>query len=96
LRLCVTPYIAGAALDFAAGLLNPSAKALFLISAVAASLGGMSGFAWGPQLVRGEPGPPGQPGPVTIARSWPWIIAAAIVSAVYIVVLGPGIKFKAG
>jgi hypothetical protein len=68
--LMLIPYFAGAVLSLSAGLLNPQAKALILISAVAASLGGMSGLAWGPQLLRDPHWLVSSSAPVAIPRHW--------------------------
>jgi hypothetical protein len=47
----LTSYVVGCALYVAAGLLNPAGLKLVAASAVATSLGGTSGFAWGPQCL---------------------------------------------
>ena len=86
------PYVAGAALSVIAGALNPQARALMLISAVAASLGGNSGLAWGPQLLHDPRWLVSSAKPVAIPRHWGWIIAGLLVAVVFVVVLGPGIK----
>jgi hypothetical protein len=92
--LCLVPFFGGALLYVAAGALNPASKALLLISAVAGSLGGASGLAWGPQLLRGKPAAAPDQQPRPIPRSWPWIVSGAIVTAAFIAILGPGIRFK--
>jgi hypothetical protein len=91
--LMLIPYLAGALMGVLAGLLNPQAKALLLISAVAASLGGLSGLAWGPQLLR-DPHwlIAGAGGPVAIPRHWGWIIVGLLVAAGFVAVLGPGLR----
>jgi hypothetical protein len=48
-------YFAGGTVAIVAGMFDPSAAALLLISAAAASLGGTSGLLWGPQLLRNPP-----------------------------------------
>ena len=93
-RLTVVPYIAGGMLYVTAGLLNPESPWLVLISAAAASFGGASALAWMAQLLRNrERFPPGAAPAESIARSWPWLIAGAIVALLFIAVLGPGIRF---
>ena len=93
-RLTVVPYIAGGMLYVTAGLLNPESPWLVLISAAAASFGGASALAWMAQLLRNrERYPPAARRPLGIARSWPWLIAGAIVALLFIAVLGPGIRF---
>jgi hypothetical protein len=90
--LMLIPYFTGAVLSLSAGLLNSQAKSLILISAVAASLGGMSGLAWGPQLLR-DPRWPASPGPpAAIRRDWAWVFAGLLAGVVFIAVLGPGLK----
>ena len=93
-KLTVVPYIAGGVLYVAAGLLNPESPMLVLISAAAASFGGASALAWMAQLLRNrERYPPGAAPAESIARSWPWLFAGAIVALFFIAVLGPGIRF---
>lgn len=74
-----------------AGPFEPGGALIVLISGVAASLGGTSGLAWGPQLVHdrrlGEPR--GQS--LGVTRDWRWIVAGAIAAAVFIFVLGHGL-----
>jgi hypothetical protein len=87
----LTAYAVGGLLSLAAGLFEPGGALIVLISGVAASLGGTSGLAWGPQLLNdsrlGEPR-----GPVlNITRDWDWIVAGAAVAIVFVFVLGPGV-----
>jgi hypothetical protein len=96
LGLATVSYIAGGTLSLLAGFLNPSGLALVAISGAAASLGGTSGLAWGPQMLRGSPtpvanAPPSDP--EAIARSWPVIALAVAMSILFIVILGPGVRF---
>jgi hypothetical protein len=91
--LMLVPYVAGAIMSVVAGALNPEAKALILISAVAASLGGMSGLAWGPQMLRDPHWLASSKPPAAIPRHWGWITAGVLVAVVFAVVLGPGLKF---
>ena len=90
--LMLIPYFAGAALSVIAGTLNPQAKALMLISAVAASLGGASGLAWGPQLLRDPRWLVSATAPAAIPRHWGWIVAGLLVAIAFVVILGPGLK----
>jgi len=91
-----TPYLVGCALYVVAGLLNPAGLMLVAVSAVASSLGGTSGFAWGPQLLH-DPDIPSATGPVpALARNWGWVAAAAVVGLAFIIVLGPGVHFHPG
>jgi hypothetical protein len=92
----LTPYLVGAALYVAAGLLNPAGLMLVAISAAASSLGGTSGFLWGPQLLR-DPDIPSASGPVeALTRSWGWIALAGLVGTAFVAVLGPGVHFGPG
>jgi hypothetical protein len=91
-RFGVIAYVVGAALSLGAGLLNPAGAALIAMSGAAASLGGASGLAWGPQLLRGRAAPVGTPAePVSIGRSWPVIALGVVVATVFISLLGPGV-----
>jgi hypothetical protein len=60
-----------------------------LISAAAAAFGGTSLLAWYPPLPRPPLATTGAP--LGVARSVPWIAAAAFVMAFFVFVLGPGI-----
>lgn len=90
--LMLIPYAAGAIMGLMAGVLNPQAKALLLISAVAASLGGLSGLAWGPQLLRDPHWLVAPITPAAIPRHWGWIVAGLLVAAGFVAVLGPGVR----
>jgi hypothetical protein len=90
----LTPYFVGTALYVVAGLRNPAGLALVAFSAVAASLGGTSGFAWGPLLLY-DPDIPSASGQVTaLSRSWGWVALAGLVGLTFVIVLGPGIHFR--
>jgi len=73
-----------------AGLLNPLGMKIVLISAAAASLGGTSLLAWYPAIPR-APSSFATDAPLEITRGIPWIVAAVIVTAIFVLVLGPGI-----
>ena len=90
----LTPYLVGSALYVVAGLRNPAGLMLVLISALAASLGGTSGFAWGPQLLH-DPDIPSASGHLTtLSRSWAWVALASLLGMAFVAVLGPGIHFR--
>jgi len=96
LQLATVSYIAGGALSLLAGFRNPAGVALVAISGAAASLGGTSGLAWGPQMLRGTPTASVDPPaiePQVIVRSWTVIAIAAAASAVFILILGHGVHF---
>jgi hypothetical protein len=91
-RYTLVSYIAIGALAISGGIFEPGGVFVVLISAAAASLGGMSALAWGPQMLHdrrlGEP--PEEP--LQVARDARWIIAAALVTIVWVTVLGPGLS----
>jgi hypothetical protein len=93
LTLMLVPYFTGAALYLVAGAFNPAGFMLLAISAAAASLGGTSGLAWGPQYLRGNIIPRANVPPAAILRNTGWIVAAAGIGLVFVAMLGPGITF---
>ena len=94
-RYTLTAYVVGGLLSLAAGAFEPGGALIVLISGVAASLGGTSGLAWGPQLLHdtriGEPEDP----PLLINRDWRWIAAGAVCAVVFVFVLGHGVRLDA-
>lgn len=90
-RYTLTAYAVGGLLSLAAGLFEPGGAFIVLISGVAASLGGASALAWGPQLLRdprlGEPAEPA----LRVTRDWRWIVAGAVAAVVFVFVLGHGV-----
>ena len=92
--LMLVPFGVGAALYIGAGMLHPDGALLLLISAAASSLGGTSGLAWGPQLLRGRriAGYDGEL--VRLPRSRVWLTAGVLVTVAFVAVLGPGIQFR--
>lgn len=94
-RYTLTAYVVGGLLSLAAGAFEPGGALIVLISGVAASLGGTSGLAWGPQLLRdtriGEPEDP----PLLINRDWRWIAAGAVGAVVFVFILGHGVRLDA-
>jgi hypothetical protein len=93
LTLMLVPYVTGAALYLVAGAFNPAGLWLLAISGAAASLGGTSGLAWGPQYLRGTIIPRATLPATAIPRSIGWILTAAGVALVFVAILGPGINF---
>ena len=90
-RYTLVAYGTGGLLSVAAGLLEPGGVVLVLISGLAASLGGTSALAWGPQLLH-DPrlGMPTDT-PLRVTRDVRWIVVAALVAIAFVLVLGPGI-----
>lgn len=94
-RLMLAPYLAGGALYVSAGLLNPQSFALVLVSAAAASFGGTSALAWMHNLLRSPRwSPEGATEPFAPPASRPWAIAALVIAALFIGVLGPSVKWS--
>jgi len=91
-RYTLIAYFTGAILYVAAGSRDPGGFAILLISGVAASLGGTSGLAWGPQLLKDPAlGPPTDPLP-PLGRDWRWVGAATLGAGLFVFLLGPGIR----
>lgn len=94
-KLSLLAYFTGAILYGVAGLMNPGGALLLLTSAVAASLGGTSGLAWGPEFLRApRDWPSSGPSPIRIARDARLVVGATAVAIVFIFVLGPGIRLR--
>lgn len=96
-QLTLPAYLAGGVLYVTAGLFNPESPMLVLISAAAASFGGASALAWMTQLLRNRQRFPASERPEEgIAQSWPWLVAGALVAAIFIGLLGPGVALASG
>jgi hypothetical protein len=92
--LTLVPYLSGGVLYTVAGMFNPVGMILVAVSAAAASFGGTSGMAWMTQYLGGKLAPRIASQPVELKRSFEWIVVAVIVAAVFIGVLGPGVRFS--
>jgi hypothetical protein len=92
--LTIIPYIVGGTLYTVAGSFNPVGRVLIGISAMAASFGGTSGMAWMTQCLLTKFAPKTPSHPLTLQRSWSWIIAALIAAAIFIGILGRGVRFS--
>ncbi|HTB13884.1 MAG TPA: hypothetical protein VK752_20055 [Bryobacteraceae bacterium] len=91
-RLSIAAYFAGGTVECIAGAFNPQGWLLIALSAAASTFGGSSALLWSPNWLRGKSIPPGpDAAPIPIERSWPIIIAAAIVAITFIALLGPGL-----
>lgn len=93
-RYTLVSYLAGGALAVAAGAFDPGGAGLVLISGAAATLGGTSALAWGPQLLHDLPIGKEEPR-LALPRDWRWIIGAIACLAVFVFVLGRGIRLAA-
>jgi hypothetical protein len=92
-KLSLVPYLAGGLISVLAGLPNPQGLWLVLISAAAAAFGGTSALAWMTQLLRDERRfPPSAEVALSIPRSPAWVVAGALTTLVFMVVLGPSIR----
>jgi hypothetical protein len=91
--LTIIPYLTGGTLYTVAGLFNPVGMILVGISAAASSFGGSSGMAWMTQCLGTKLVPKIPSEPFTLPRSRAWIIVAAITAAIFIGVLGRGVRF---
>lgn len=89
--LTVFPYFVGGLTYVAAGVLNPYGMKLVLLSAAAASFGGTSLLVWFFRK-RAAKATSGDWGSLGIAKSVGWLLAAAVVLAVFIGVLGKGVS----
>jgi hypothetical protein len=94
-RMTLPAYLAGGILSCIAGLFNPVGMILVAISSAAASFGGTSGLVWMPQLLHGERAAASSRTQLLVQRSWGWIVVGAVAAAVFVLVLGPGVRFGA-
>ena len=92
-RYTLVAYVTGAILYIAAGIRDPGGFAILLISGVAASLGGTSGLAWGPQFLKDPKLGPARNSLPPLGRDWRWVAAAGVVGVLFVLVLGSGIRF---
>jgi len=92
--LTLIPYITGGVLYTVAGMFNPVGMILVGLSAAAASFGGTSGMAWMTQCLGSELAPRIFSQALTLPRGRGWIIAAFVTTAVFVGVLGRGVRFR--
>jgi hypothetical protein len=65
-----------------------------LISAAAASFGGTSALAWMAQLLRNQTRFPVRADPAPdLPRSTTWLATGMVVALLFVLVLGPGVRF---
>jgi len=74
-------------------MFNPVGMILVGLSAAAASFGGTSGMAWMTQCLGSELAPKISSQALTLQRGGGWIIAAVLTAAVFVGVLGSGVRF---
>jgi hypothetical protein len=90
-------YFSGGILACIAGSLNPQGLILVALSAAASTFGGTSGLLWMINWLHGDRIPLGSnPEPMPIQRSWLWIGTAAALAAIFVLVLGPGVRLAPG
>ena len=89
-------YFTGGTLMCIAGAFNPRGAILILISAAASTFGGSSGLLWATQWLKSKSiVPPGcVETPIVIQRSWVWTVVAVVTTIIFVVVLGPSIRFN--
>ena len=90
-RLCWTPYVVAGLVFPLSALLNPLGPR-FVVTTLAAHLGGCAWLAWLPEWVRGprQDTPAAAPG---LGRHRGWLSAGLAALAITLLVLGPGIQF---
>jgi hypothetical protein len=91
--LTIIPYITGCILNTVAGMFNPVGLILVGLSAAAGSLGGASGMAWMTQCLSSKFIPKITSQPFTLQRRRGWIAAAFITAAIFVGLLGRGVRF---
>src|SRR5580698_3144072 len=87
--VCRIPYYAACLFSCAAGALDPLGLKVFFLSTVPAAFGGLSGLMWADSRIPKTPAERN----LLVDRAPGWWIAAAVVGASYIIVLGRGIEF---
>ena len=86
----------GGTLMCIAGAFNPRGAILILISAAASTFGGSSGLLWATQWLKSQSMVPfgSVERPIVIQRSWIWTVVAVVTTIIFVVVLGPSIRFN--
>ena len=89
-------YFTGGTLMCIAGAFNPRGAILILISAAASTFGGSSGLLWATQWLKSQSMVPlgSLERPIVIQRSWIWTVVAVVTTIIFVVVLGPSIRFN--
>lgn len=93
-RYLFIPYFTNGVLLTVAGLFNPVGMFLVAISAMAASFGGCSGLLWMGSFLHGNQVRPPSTESAPLKKSWSWIATAIPLAAVFIAVIGRGVKLS--
>jgi hypothetical protein len=88
--LTVVPYVTALVLEAVAGLRNPVGVRLVFESALAATAGANCGLLFMQHYLRKAVVPGAEAG--SVHRSYAWIVIATVLTLVFILVLGPGIR----
>ena len=90
-RLLWLPYFAALTIDGFAGIFNPFGWQYVFLSALAATAGGNCGLLWLRYYLpkRLQPGER-----AVIGRSYAWIVVAAALAVIFVVVFGPGVHLQ--
>jgi hypothetical protein len=84
------PYLAACGFMCLAGAFDPLGLKLFLISTVPAFFGGLSGLLWGDVFLRGAPAAAQTLVAQRSATIW---IAAGVLGAAFVAIIGRGVEF---
>ena len=88
-KATIVPYLSGMVLSSVAGLLNPLGMQLLWQSALPATAGGQSGLLWLQYYIPRATEP--RRATDTLHRNYVWVVAAAVLAIIDVVVLGRGI-----
>lgn len=91
-KFTIVPYFSAVVLLSAAALLNPYGIQLLWESALPATAGGQSGLLWLRYVIPRKAAPQGDQGP--LRRNYPWVILAAVLASVFVLLLGRGITVR--
>lgn len=91
-RLVWSAYLAGGLLLVSGAAMNPLSN-LILLSGASGGFVCMAGILFVPAVA--EPGDVTSTGGESWQTSWPWVVSAVVVAAVFIFVIGPGIALHA-
>ncbi|MCI0331239.1 MAG: hypothetical protein L0196_09935 [candidate division Zixibacteria bacterium] len=90
LVLTLTPYLIGGTVNSLAAALGPGGMSAVFLSAALATFGGTWLLVWVPTAV-GTPRPTTTTHPLTVTRSFGWILVGLAGLGIYFFVLGPGL-----